>query len=215
MQAIARELNLSETAFVFPFEGNDHDLRVRFFAPRAEVPICGHATIATHFVRAQEGTLARGVTRQLTGAGILKVEVDDDDNGFVRVWMHQQPGSFATGLDEQELERLLSALGVAQEELDPRGPVQIVSTGHSKVIIPLLRRTTLERLQPDLGALERLSGAIGCNGFYPFTLDSPDLGAFSHGRMFAPAIGIAADPVTGNAGGCLGVSICYTTKLLG
>ncbi|MHC2569813.1 PhzF family phenazine biosynthesis isomerase [Rhizobium leguminosarum] len=59
MQAIARELNLSETAFVFPSEGHDHDLRVRFFTPRAEVPICGHATIATHSVRAQEGIHAQ------------------------------------------------------------------------------------------------------------------------------------------------------------
>jgi len=208
MLAIARELNLSETAFVFPPEGQDHDVRVRFFTPNAEVPICGHATIATHFVRAQEGT-AFGTTRQLTGVGILDVEVEDDENGLTRVWMHQQPGSFAAPLADPARDDLLGALGMVADELDQRGPVQIVSTGHSKVVVPLHRRATLERLNPDLKALERLSGEIGCNGFYPFTLDAPDPGTLTQGRMFAPAIGIPEDPVTGNASGCLGVYLLH------
>lgn len=208
MLAIAREMNLSETAFVFPPEGPDHDVRVRFFTPKAEVPICGHATIATHLVRAQEGT-AFGVTRQLTGAGILDVEVERDPLGHMRVWMHQQPGSLAAPLVDRLRDDLLAALGIVADDLDQRGPIQIVSTGHSKVVIPLRRRATLGQLKPDLEALERLSGKIGCNGFYPFTLDAPDPGALTHGRMFAPAIGIPEDPVTGNASGCLGVYLLH------
>ncbi|MFC9120465.1 PhzF family phenazine biosynthesis isomerase [Streptomyces sp. NPDC057067] len=54
MQAVARELNNSETAFVLPPEGADHDVRVRFFTPTTEVPTCGHATVAAHYARAVE-----------------------------------------------------------------------------------------------------------------------------------------------------------------
>ena len=61
----------------------------------------------------------------------------------------------------------------------------------------------LHALSPDMGALARLSGEIGCNGYYAFTLH-PGEETLVHGRMFAPAIGIPEDPVTGNANGPLG-----------
>ena len=54
MLAVARELNNSETAFVLPADGSDHDVRVRFFTPTTEVPTCGHATIGAHYARAIE-----------------------------------------------------------------------------------------------------------------------------------------------------------------
>ena len=54
MQCIARELNLSETAFILQPDGGDHDVRIRFFTPTREVPVCGHATIAAHATRARE-----------------------------------------------------------------------------------------------------------------------------------------------------------------
>lgn len=57
MQHIARELNNSETAFIFSPDGNDHEIKIRFFTPKTEVPVCGHATIAAHYVRAIEHKL--------------------------------------------------------------------------------------------------------------------------------------------------------------
>lgn len=69
MRQIARELNHSETAFVLPPEGSDHDVRVRFFTPRTEVPLCGHATVAAHYVRAVAGARRRGGTGSSPGRG--------------------------------------------------------------------------------------------------------------------------------------------------
>jgi PhzF family phenazine biosynthesis protein len=57
--------------------------------------------------------------------------------------------------------------------------------------------------------LSALSAELGCNGYYPFSLDAPSVGTFSSGRMFAPAIGIAEDPVTGNAAGPLGAYLLH------
>mgnify|MGYP000997145884 FL=1 len=75
MQRIARELNNSETAFIFSSASPDYDVEVRFFTPTMEVPLCGHATIAAHYVRAVEGDAVSGRVRQKTKAGILPVDI--------------------------------------------------------------------------------------------------------------------------------------------
>jgi PhzF family phenazine biosynthesis protein len=203
MQAIARELNNSETAFIFRPRADDHDVLVRFFTPTVEVPVCGHATIAAHYVRAIEGRANVGMTRQLTGAGVLPVEIEATGDNDFRIWMHQRPPSFGPTLSVVERGRLLAALCLDECMLD-RGPIQIVSTGHSKVMVPVRDRTVLDHIKPDFAALAALSRDIGCNGYHLFTLTEPDLGVLAHTRMFAPAIGINEDPVTGNANGPLG-----------
>lgn len=203
MQAMARELNNSETAFIFRPIADDHDVHVRFFTPTIEVPICGHATIAAHYMRAVEGAATSGTVRQLTGAGILAVDVEQVAGGDFRIWMHQRAPTFGPVLSDADRSRLVDALGITESDLGI-GPVEIVSTGHSKVMVPLRSRDVLNGLKPNLHALSLLSRDIGCNGFYPFTLTDPDKGILAHGRMFAPAIGIAEDPVTGNANGPLG-----------
>lgn len=202
MQAIAREMNLSETAFVMPGEAAGDDVQVRFFTPTAEVPICGHATISAHYVLAAEGGPI-GTRHQHTKAGVLAVDTERHDNA-IRIWMHQQPGSFGTPFDSDTLDLLVAALGLERGDLLDDYPVQVVSTGHSKVVIPVRSRARIAGINPDMAALTALSARVECNGFYPWTSDDPEPCCLTHGRMFAPAIGIAEDPVTGNASGCLG-----------
>lgn len=208
MLNIAREMNNSETAFIFTADGPDHDVRVRFFTPTTEVPICGHATIAAHYIRAREGAPA-GVTRQKTGAGILPVEIEPSEDRDFRIWMTQRPAEFGDVLDDAERVQLLAALGLDVSDLNSRLPIRIVSTGHSKVMIPINNRERLDAIKPALSELAELSSRIACNGYYVFTLSNPDPGFLSHGRMFAPAIGIAEDPVTGNANGPLGAYLLH------
>lgn len=88
MQAIARELNNAETAFIFSQTGEDHDVYIRFFTPTTEVPSCGHATIAAHYVRALEKDLSSCTVRQRIGIGILPVDIVKNDSGY-RVIMTQ------------------------------------------------------------------------------------------------------------------------------
>ncbi|MET3666557.1 PhzF family phenazine biosynthesis isomerase [Caulobacter sp. 1776] len=207
MQAIAREMNVSETAFVFPEAGEDHDMTVRFFTPTTEVPICGHATIASHWVRAMEGA-PDGIVRQKTGAGVLPVEIDRTD-GVTRIWMTQALATFDPPLPHALRDEVYSALGAPPLALADFAPISVVSTGHSKVIVPLSSVQALQDLSPDLQALARLSARIGSNGFYPFALADPGEAVRAYGRMFAPAIGIAEDPVTGNAAGPLGAYLAH------
>jgi len=208
MRRIAREMNDSETAFIFNEPGDGYDVEVRFFTPTREVPICGHATIAAHYVYAAERGTRSGVVRQKTGAGVLPVEIlpEGDDT---RVVMTQAAVEFGRVLDGGELSSLLDGLGVRADDLDESLPVQVASTGHSKVMVPLRSRAVLDSLSIDDAELSRLSARISCNGFYAFTFDSGEDGVLTSGRMFAPAIGIREDPVTGNANGPLGA---YLTR---
>lgn len=208
MQMIARELNNSETAFVLSPDGADHDVRVRFFTPTIEVPSCGHATIAAHYVRALEKKLPSCTVVQKIGAGILPVDVVREGSDY-RIVMTQGTPEFSKPFGATQAEEIVAALGLPQTALDERCPIQIVSTGHSKVLVGVRSRATLDELRPNLARLAEISGRIGCNGYFVFTLDSDSADALAYGRMFAPAIGIAEDPVTGNANGPLGAYLVW------
>lgn len=208
MLAVARELNNSETAFVLRADAPDHDVRVRFFTPTTEVPTCGHATVAAHFARAVEYALPSGSLVQKTGTGLrqrIRVERDGDrDGGRVRIHMHQGVAAFGPELKGPQVERLLRALGAAPGDLSGDGPVQIVSTGHAKVLVGLRDRAAVDALRPDPAALTALSRTLDTNGFFVFARATGDARLLTWSRMFAPAIGIPEDPVTGNGHGPLG-----------
>ncbi|WP_216892636.1 PhzF family phenazine biosynthesis isomerase [Nocardia alni] len=207
MLALARELNNSETAFVLSADAGDHDMRVRFFTPTTEVPTCGHATVATHFARTVEHDLPAHTVVQKTGSGLLqRIHVERED-GRVRIRMHQGTPHFEAILDGEQLSGLVTALGIDRSDL-AGSPVQIVSTGHSKVIVEVNTRAVVDAIAPDLPALAALSRDVGSNGYMVFTMDAgPD--ALTWSRMFAPAIGISEDPVTGNGHGPLGAYLVH------
>ncbi|MBI9051153.1 MAG: PhzF family isomerase [Anaerolineaceae bacterium] len=202
MQAIARELNNSETAFILSPTAADHDVWIRFFTPTTEVPSCGHATISAHYVRAIENQLPTCTVVQKIGIGRLPVEIIRDDQDY-RIVMTQGGITFNEQFTGTTHNDIVAALGLTSDDLDYRCPIQIVSTGHSKVLIGIRSRTKLNTLQPDLARLAEISPTIKCNGYFVFTFDT-DGNVLTSGRMFAPAIGISEDPVTGNANGPLG-----------
>ena len=207
MQQIARELNNSETAFIFQADTPDYDVHVRFFTPTHEVPICGHATIAAHYARAIENNLSTTRIYHKTGAGVLPVDIIKENDDY-KIVMTQGEISFGKIIAGANLNHIIKALAIGRDELiGDCCPVQIASTGHSKVMIGIKSNDTLHRLNPNMDLLAAISKAIDCNGFYVFTINDSDV--LIHGRMFAPAIGINEDPVTGNANGPLGAYLIH------
>ena len=110
MRRIARELNNSETAFILPGKPGEYDVQVRFFTPAKEVPVCGHATIASHYVRAMELGLDSARVVQKCGAGIFAVDVCKE-NGDYRVVMSQGRAVLGEPLSREHQDRVLAALG--------------------------------------------------------------------------------------------------------
>ncbi|MDN5202677.1 PhzF family isomerase [Fulvivirgaceae bacterium BMA10] len=203
MQLIARELNNPETAFLFSTDTTDCDGVIRYFTPKTEVPICGHATIAAMYAKALEDNLDSCILKIKTRIGILPFEIIKE-NGDYEVIMTQGDFELGHAFEEDTMQRLVTSLGLERSDLHEQCPVQIASTGHSKVMIGIKNREKLNDLTPDYNELTDLSKQIQCNGYFVFTLDSDDPEILTYGRMFAPAIGINEDPVTGNANGPLG-----------
>ncbi|WP_316633002.1 PhzF family isomerase [uncultured Flavobacterium sp.] len=203
MQQIARELNNSETAFLFSPDNDDCDGVIRYFTPSIEVPICGHATIAAMYAKALEDNLDSCILRMKTQIGILPFEIIKE-NGDYQVLMTQGRFELSPTFDDNIEKRMVTALGLNYDDIDTKCPIQIASTGHSKVMIGIKSRAKLNAMSPKYNDLAQLSTEINCNGYFVFTFDSDDKNILTYGRMFAPAIGINEDPVTGNANGPLG-----------
>jgi len=203
MQLIARELNNSETAFLFSPDDNECDGVIRYFTPKIEVPTCGHATIAAMYAKAIEENLEASILRFKTRIGVLPFEIIKK-NGDYQVIMTQGQFDLGPEFNDNTSQRLTTALSLHNSDLDEKCPIQIASTGHSKVMIGIKSRDTLNNLTPDYNTLAKISEQIKCNGYFVFTFDTNDKDILTYGRMFAPAIGINEDPVTGNANGPLG-----------
>ncbi|EPO5273228.1 PhzF family isomerase [Citrobacter braakii] len=204
MQLIARELRHSETAFLLT--SDDSDVRIRYFTPTVEVPICGHATVAAHYVRANVLGLGNSTVWQTSLAGRHRVDIEATGNDY-RISLEQGVPGFEPPLEGAIRGAIIDALHLSEDDMLAGLPIQVATTGHSKVMIPLKPEVDLGALFPELQALTAISQQIGCNGFFPFQI-RPGENA-TDGRMFSPAIGIVEDPVTGNANGPMGAWLVH------
>ncbi|HAM4341766.1 TPA: PhzF family isomerase [Escherichia coli] len=208
MQLIARELGHSETAFLL--HSDDSDVRIRYFTPTVEVPICGHATVAAHYVRAKVLGLGNCTIWQTSLAGKHRVTIEKHNDDY-RISLEQGTPGFELPLEGEVRAAIINALHLTEDDILPGLPIQIATTGHSKVMIPLKPEVDIDALSPDLNALTAISKQIGCNGFFPFQI-RPGKNE-TDGRMFSPAIGIVEDPVTGNANGPMGAWLVHHNVL--
>jgi len=200
MRIIAREMNVSETAFLLPPSKPGADLRIRWFTPAREVNLCGHATIASFHVAAEEGSwgLAGEGTRRLrveTRAGILPVEVElrPDAPAVVRMGL---PEPEVTEWTDTAAVRL--ALGIAPDAAAGEPPA--IQCG-DYVLLPVAHLRELRDLKPDASALRRIPLPGGADGVLVVTTHTTEPLSAVHVRMFAPAAGLPEDPGTGSAQG--------------
>lgn len=158
MQAIAREMNLSETAFVL--KSAVADVRARYFTTEAEIPLAGHPTIATIFALVETGRIPlRGneMTIQLElRDGPIPVEVLAEGKRVQNVVMTQRRPQF---LKQYAAADLLPIFGLTPEDLLPNAPLQTVSTGTPQLMIPLRHQAALRRINVNEAAFRRFEGA--------------------------------------------------------
>lgn len=211
MKKIAAEINCSETAFIQKSHDPKASFKVRFFTPKEEVDLCGHATIAAFWLLAEEGYTAPrtpvNILTQETKAGILPVGVYFDDAGKPKgVMMVQAQPEFKPC--PVTLEDLARILGTASENLAvpeyPDAAPIIASTGLPDLLVPIKDRKTLEALKPDMAALSQISREHGFISIHAYTFDTIDPACTVHCRDFAPAVGINEESATGTASGALG-----------
>ena len=207
MQAIAREMNLSETTFVLPAEEPGADYRVRIFTPASELPFAGHPTLGTAHVMVETGRVKaadeRTTLRQQTLAGVQ--EIDVRTQGRSREYTMTQPTpefSRAPALDE-----LCEALGVSPEHVIAE-PLT-VSVGVAWHVVPLASLEVVRSLEPDMTAHTALEARTGI-ATTVFCREAEDPECAVRVRSFAPGSGIPEDPVCGSGNGCVGAYLAHT-----
>jgi trans-2,3-dihydro-3-hydroxyanthranilate isomerase len=186
LQPLARELNLSETVFVYPAEQGGH-AKIRIFTPATEVQFAGHPTLGTAYVLA--GPLQLEEIRLETGVGVIPVRLEREGARIVFGWMTQV---VPTVEEYEPADALLTALGVESSLL----PVELYDNGLPHVYVTLRSEDEVAAVRPDLRALAELPAALGVNCF-------AGSGTSWKTRMFAPAGGVPEDPATGSAAGPL------------
>jgi trans-2,3-dihydro-3-hydroxyanthranilate isomerase len=190
LQPLAREINFSETVYVYPPESDGH-ARIRIFTPVSELPFAGHPVLGTAFVLASPLQLPE--IRLETGKGLVPVVLERDGARIVFGCMQQPIPSvapFAAG------DELLAALGVESSEL----PLELYESGVGNVYVLLPDEEAVAAVEPDLGAVARVMGSVHAN----CTAGS---GTRWKTRMFAPGDGVPEDPATGSAAGPLALHL--------
>lgn len=195
MQAIAAEMDYSETTFVTGEQRNGA-WPVRIFTPTDEVPFAGHPTLGTAAVIRDR--LADGDPEEVVlDLQVGHVPVGEESD---QLWMHQQPPEFG---DQVGHDDLATVLGLALDQLDSDYPVQVVSTGLPTIIVPLRDRDALTGIDLNLDAYYDLVENREAKLIHAFCPDPRDAEDDIAARMFAPALGVREDPATGSANGCL------------
>jgi trans-2,3-dihydro-3-hydroxyanthranilate isomerase len=210
MQAIAREMNLSETVFVQKPTEDNALARLRIFTTREELKLAGHPVIGTWFLLAELGVVPAqegGVhVTQQTGAGLLPVEIRFKDGRPQRVTMTQVEAAFRSVKVNKKA--LAATLGLTTKDFDPKLEPEYVSTGIFNLMVPLRNRAVLGKISMNMGDLRKVLGKNGTMA-YCFTGGS-DGKAFSRGMC---PWEIYEDPATGSAAGSLGAYLVKHGKL--
>ena len=196
MQAIAKEMNLSETTFIIPGDPEterERGVRVRIFTVQEELPFAGHPTLGTAFALRGES----GSAEIALALNVGKVPVRFDENPGLPLFgeMTQVDPEFGVKHDREALSR---AIGLRAEDLDATLPIETVSTGLPYVITPLKSLSTLQKLRVDLPRASEYLEKTGSKFLYFVTRETVDAAARLHARMLFYN---GEDPATGSAAG--------------
>jgi len=206
MQLLAKELNLSEATFVLPAQNPNNHYHVRIFTPARELPIAGHPTVGTAFILAREGMIERKGNPTTVvfeeGVGDIPVALQFEDDKPGMIWMTQPQPQFGRQAIAEERTGIAAMLSLSAEALDPRYPIQMVSSGVPFVYVPLRDLASIKSIKVNLN--ERLMRGLGTTEVFAFTTEVETAGSTVHSRMFSPMFGILEDPATGAASGPLG-----------
>ncbi len=195
MLSITREVNLNETVFILPSDSQKADIRLRWFTPKAELPMSGHANLAALHVLAEEGKLGMtkdGVYRFRVEAmkSVIPVKINKKKKNIV-VTMELSLPEFESA--SQYKVDLIRPLNITVSDFDPGLSIQ----RNGFLFAPIRRLHTVFTMKPNFEALSTFLGRHGFEGLCVFTTETVDRNSLVHSRVFAPHLGIPEDPVTG------------------
>jgi trans-2,3-dihydro-3-hydroxyanthranilate isomerase len=214
MQAIAKELNLSETTFVLPPADAANDYRVRIFTPGKELPMAGHPTVGTTFVLAREHLIEHGEDGAETeikleeGVGTIPVRIGWQGGAAQFIQMRQPLPTF--GPRVEDVGTVAEMLSIEASEIaETNLPIEVVSCGVPFLYVPVKSLRAVQNIKFRVDVWENKLKDVVPPEVFVFTREVEFADSTVHSRMFAPGMGIWEDPATGGASGPLG---CYLVR---
>lgn len=184
---VAKQLGYSETAFVT--KSDKADYKIEYFTPTDEVPLCGHATIATFSLLQHLNLLKKRSYLIETKAGVLRMKLSEDG----MIFMEQNKPQYLDVLDAEQFTGCLE-----EKWIDKKYPIQIISTGLKDIMMPVDSVEHLAELQPDFQVMGELSKDLQVVGVHAFAI-TEEMKTMAICRNFAPLYGIDEESATGTA----------------
>jgi trans-2,3-dihydro-3-hydroxyanthranilate isomerase len=197
LQKIAREMNLSETTFIYPSTKNESDFDVRIFTPSQEIPFAGHPTLGSAYVLRKYGATTKNPLRLNFKAGVISVSTEGD-----RSFMQHPPAQIRHELRPSKM--IAEALGIQLSSLDRNLPVKVVTTGFPALFVPINSLSIINQIRINTQTLGKVLKPLEINMIYPFCRETLNPDNTVHSRAFAPSLGILEDPATGSVAGAMG-----------
>jgi len=196
--AVAAKAGFSETAFVSPSQACDY--RLEFFTPTRQIPHCGHATIGTFGVLAQQGLVKGPNSSKETVDGPRRIILDGS-----RAFMEQRAPKYRLATEYGlTTEAIMSAIGLTTADLLEGTVPELVNTGNGFLIIGVKDQAALRKIKPNLPAIAEMTKTLDdAVAFYVFAPSSVRPGRHATARMFGPGYGIPEEAATGMAAGPL------------
>lgn len=210
MQAMAREMNFSESVFVLPPADPRSVARLRIFTPQVELPFAGHPVIGATFGLAAAGRITPSDPSPITlevGVGPLNIELMFADARLSFAWMRQPIPTFQPWTGDRAA--LAASLNLSESDLRHDPPIERGSAGMPFVYVPVVSVAALDKAEPGpaFGAALDVPDQQKCAYLFALPAAAEMTGATGEqvsARMLASGIGIAEDPATGSAAGPLG-----------
>jgi len=199
MLGITREMNFSETTFVFPAELDNCIRKMRIFTPGREIPFAGHPTLGTTFVLKHLGTIGELETESQLELGLGTVEVKLIGKNQVMM-LQQKPAFSEASIDKNAISNIL---GISTDLISSEWPVQFVSTGNNFLIVPLTSLAAMRDIKLNINLLVETLEDYPSQELVVVTPETVHDNSHVHTRMFAPTMGVIEDPATGSAAGSI------------
>lgn len=202
MQDVAFKVGFNETAF--PISSDRADLRIRYFSPKQEMELCGHATMATIYALKTNGWLENKTELTIeTNVGVLPIRITKNEQKEIHITMKQALPQFKKF--EGSTYDLAKAIGIEEVDFDDELPIMYGSTGAWTLLIPIKSLDIFNKMEPNNKVFSSILNEIPNASVHPFCLESYYEEADMHGRHFSSTFsGTIEDPVTGTASGVMG-----------
>lgn len=209
MQQITKKVGFNECAF--PIASEMADIRIRYFTPGYETPLCGHATMASIVALLEHRILPLKEAYLIeTVAGILEVKISNEGKYFTIQMQHAQPQFVAF---EGSIDELAQSLNIELSKIDENYPIVYGNTGQWTLCVPIIDLHCFQQMKPDTARFPKILKEIPTSSVHPFAFSAFHEDADFHARHFSsPYAGTIEDPVTGTASGVMGAYVAKYVK---